>query len=188
MNSEATTMELATLGAGCFWCLEAVYQRVKGVESVVSGYAGGYLADPTYDDICRKNDAGGHAEVVQVKYDPRIVSYEDILNIFFRVHDPTTLNQQGNDIGPQYRSIVLYENDKQKEIANKVRDEVDATKIYADKIVTEIAELKKLYPAEGFHQNFYNENPNQGYCVFVVKPKLDKFYKLFKPKGLAVKA
>lgn len=184
MYSDTNNNELMTLGGGCFWCTEAIYQRVKGVNSIVSGYAGGTLENPTYRDICNLKGAGGHAEVIQISFDPSIVTYEDILNVFFRVHDPTTLNRQGNDSGPQYRSIILYHNEKQQETAHKVKDDVEAQKIYRSPIVTEIVPLKKFWPAEDYHQDYYNDNPNQGYCAFVIRPKLDKFHQLFKDKNI----
>lgn len=182
MYSSSDKREFATLGGGCFWCTEAVFQRLKGVETVVSGYAGGKKENPTYEDLIYHKGPGSHAEVVQIKFDPTVLSYEDLLQVFFRTHDPTTLHRQGNDIGPAYRSIILYHNELQKEIAFKVRDALENEKIYSGKIVTEIAPLTKFYPAEDFHQNYYNENPYQGYCTFVIKPKLDKFRKLFKDK------
>lgn len=180
MDNNKESTEEAVIGGGCFWCTESVFQRVKGVSSVVSGYAGGASKNPTYDEVC--SGKSGHAEVIQITFDPKEVSFEELLQIFFRVHDPTTLNQQGNDVGTQYRSVILYNNDKQKETAEKVKEEVNKAKVYSDPIVTEIAPLATFYSAEDSHQNFYNENTSHGYCNYVIKPKLDKFYKLFKSR------
>lgn len=163
-----------TLGGGCFWCLEAVYDNVKGVESATSGYSGGQTNNPTYKEVCGGNS--GHAEVVQIKFDPKIVSYEKLLEIFWQIHDPTTLNRQGNDVGTQYRSVIYYENEEQKNIAIKSRDL--AQKKFSAKIVTQIEPLGKFYKAEDYHQNYFKNNPNQGYCQFVVAPKVQKFQSL----------
>ena len=171
-------LEQATIGGGCFWCTEAIYLDVEGVEKVVSGYAGGHVPNPTYEQICAKNT--GHAEVIQITYDPEIITYEDILTIFWRVHDPTTLNRQGNDVGPQYRSIILYHDDEQREIAEASKAE--AQQLFDDPIVTEIVPLEKFYEAEDYHQNYYNENRYQPYCMVVIDPKVKKFRKSFKEK------
>lgn len=173
-------MEKATLGAGCFWCVEAVYQRLEGVESVVSGYSGGKTKNPTYEQIC--TGTTGHAEVVQISYDPAKTNFSEILEIFWRTHDPSTLNRQGNDVGTQYRSVIFYHNDKQKEIAVKSKEAATEAKLWPNKIVTEISPLKEFYPAEDYHQNYYNNNKKQSYCVYVVGPKVEKFKKLFKDK------
>jgi len=179
MNS--TNLEIATLGGGCFWCVEACYQRLKGVKSVESGYAGGKSENPTYKEVCSgKSD---HAEVTQVHFDPAVLSYEELLRVFFIIHDPTTLNRQGNDVGTQYRSVIFYHDTKQKETAEKVIKDVNETKYYSDPVVTEVSPFKKFYKAEEYHQNYFNENPEEGYCKYVVKSKVDKFLKLFKDKS-----
>jgi peptide-methionine (S)-S-oxide reductase len=163
-------LETATIGGGCFWCAEAVFQRIPGVKSVVSGFAGGTTPDPTYEQVCTGDT--GHAEVVQIKFDSSIISYDKLLEVFWEAHDPTTLNRQGNDSGTQYRSIILYSDDAQKRAAEKSKAE--AAKHFSSPIVTEIVPLKKFYPAEQYHQNYYNEHRNQGYCQFVIGPKLRK--------------
>ena len=168
--------EKATLGGGCFWCLEAVFENVKGVEDVISGYAGGHIDHPTYEAVC--SGATGHAEVVQITYDPTIISYKDILEIFWKIHDPTTLNRQGADVGTQYRSVIFYHDEKQKEIAQKSKAE--AQKNFASPIVTQILPLQKFWKAEDYHQDYFKNNPNQGYCQIVVAPKVEKFQKTFK--------
>lgn len=173
-------LETATLGGGCFWCVEAIYQDVKGVDSVRSGYAGGHVPNPTYQQVCTKTT--GHAEVVQIKFDPDVISYEDILYIFWRTHDPTTLNRQGADAGPQYRSVIFYHDEAQKTAAEKSKQETDASDLWPDPIVTEIAPLTDFYPAEGYHQNYFRDNPNQGYCRVVIDPKVRKFRQSFQDK------
>ncbi len=166
-----SNLEIATLGGGCFWCLEAVFQEVKGVENVVSGYSGGVApGKPTYREVC--SGLTGHAEVVQIHYNPEVISYQDILYIFFTSHDPTTLNRQGADVGTQYRSVIFYHNETQKQIAQDVMIKMQA--YYSDKIVTELSPYTKFYEAESYHQNYYKNNPNQGYCSFVIAPKLSK--------------
>jgi peptide-methionine (S)-S-oxide reductase len=179
-NQQPSQTETATFGSGCFWCTEAVLQHLNGVKSVVSGYSGGQKADPTYEQVCSGNT--GHAEVVQVRYDPQVVSYPDLLEVFFRTHDPTTLNRQGNDVGTQYRSVIYYHDDKQREIAERVKRELDASGAFDAPIVTEIAPLSTFYPAEDYHQNYFNQNPEQSYCAFVIQPKVEKFKKVFKDK------
>lgn len=169
--------ELATLGAGCFWCVEAIFQRLKGVLSVVSGYSGGSVENPDYKSVCTGQT--GHAEVIQIKFNPQIISFEDILYMFWRTHDPTTLNRQGADEGTQYRSVIFYHNEKQKEIAEKSKMETDKLKIYNDPIVTEITKFSKFYPAEDYHQNYFNDNQFQPYCSFVISPKVKKLEKEF---------
>lgn len=169
--------EVATLGGGCFWCVEAVYQELTGVEKVVSGYAGGHVKNPSYEAVC--NGTTGHAEVVQITYDPEIISYEEILEVFWHVHDPTTLNRQGNDVGTQYRSIILYHDERQKQLAEMSRAKFDASDLWPNPIVTEIAALDTFYPAEGYHQNYYKDNPLQPYCMVVIGPKMRKFRKEF---------
>lgn len=166
-----------TLGAGCFWCVEAVFQRVNGVIKVESGYSGGKIAKPTYREVT--SGLTGHAEVVQVTFDPSIVSLEKILEVFWKTHDPTTLNRQGADVGTQYRSAIFYHDDAQKETAQKIKELLVKEKIWSKPIVTEITAFDKFYKSEDYHQNYYNENANQGYCQFVIVPKLEKFEKLF---------
>lgn len=173
-------LEKATFGAGCFWCVEAVFQRLAGVESVVSGYAGGHTKNPTYRDVC--SGTTGHAEVAQITYDPSVVSFTDLLKVFFETHDPTQLNRQGNDVGTQYRSAIFYHNDEQKKISEEFKKQLDASGTWPAPIVTEIVPLKEFYPAEDYHQNYFNDNPSQPYCSFLIKPKLDKFTKAFKEK------
>jgi peptide-methionine (S)-S-oxide reductase len=166
-----TRTETAVFGGGCFWCLDAQFKLVPGVTKVTSGYAGGQTENPTYEQVC--SDRTGHAEVVQVEFDPAKVSYEDLLRKFFYAHDPTTLNRQGADVGTQYRSIILYLNDEQKQIAEKVK--AAAQKDWSDRIVTEIVPLKHFYAAEDYHQDYFAKNPTQGYCQLVVNPKVKKF-------------
>lgn len=170
-------LEVATLGAGCFWCVEAVFQDVKGVHKVESGYTGGHVENPTYKQIC--TGTTGHAEVAQITFDPTVISFEDILMIFWHTHDPTTLNRQGNDTGTQYRSAIFYHNEKQKEIAEKSKAETEASDLWPNPIVTEITPLDVYYPAEDYHQNYFNNNPYQPYCMMVVNPKVQKFRKSF---------
>jgi peptide-methionine (S)-S-oxide reductase len=173
-------LEVATLGGGCFWCLDAIYRDVAGVARVVSGYAGGHVANPTYEQVCGKRT--GHAEVVQVWFDPAVISYDDILYIFWRIHDPTTLNRQGNDVGPQYRSAIFYHDAAQKTAAERTRAQAEAERVWRDPIVTEIAPFDVFYEAEGYHQDYFSNNPNQPYCVYVVDPKVRKFRKSFQDK------
>lgn len=172
--------ETATLGGGCFWCVEAVYQDLKGVQQVVSGYAGGTVENPTYQQVC--TGTTGHAEVVQITFDPKIISFEDILYVFWRTHDPTTLNRQGADVGTQYRSVILYHNEEQKAIAEKSKRETEASGLWPNPIVTEIAPLRDFYKAEAYHQNYYRTNPHQPYCMMVIDPKVKKFRKEFQNK------
>jgi len=162
--------EKATLAGGCFWCTESVFKQVDGVESVVSGYAGGHAADPSYEAVCREET--GHAECVQVTYDPDVVSYEDLLAVFFTTHNPTTLNRQGNDVGTQYRSAVFYHDEDQKETVEEFIEEIQPG--YSDDIVTEVEPFEIFYAAEKYHQDYFEKNPNQGYCQLTIPPKLDK--------------
>ena len=171
---------LATFGSGCFWCTEAVFQELKGVQKVVSGYTGGHVENPTYEQVCGKKT--GHAEVCQITYDPRQITYAELLEVFWKTHDPTTLNRQGNDEGPQYRSAVFYHSPEQKELAEKYRKKLDESGAFANPIVTEITAASKFYPAENYHQNYFRLNSNQGYCAFVIRPKMDKFRKAFADK------
>ncbi|MHA2064401.1 MAG: peptide-methionine (S)-S-oxide reductase MsrA [Candidatus Thorarchaeota archaeon] len=173
-------METTTLAAGCFWCVEAVYQQLKGVASVVSGYTGGSTENPTYKDVLIGTT--GHAEACQIEYDPEQIRFEDLLEVFFETHDPTTLNRQGNDIGTQYRSAIFYHSDAQKAAAEQFKAKIDASGDWKTPVVTEIVPFTKFYQAEDYHQNYFRNNPDQQYCRFVIKPKLDKFEKVFKLK------
>ena len=164
--------EIATVGGGCFWCIEAVYQRIEGVISVVPGYAGGKSKTTTYKEVCTGKT--GHAEVAKIEFNKDIISYKQLLNVFWQAHDPTTLNRQGNDVGTQYRSVIYFHNEKQKMAAIKSKSEADKSGYWDDEIVTEIAEIYNYSDAEDYHDNYYDNNPNQPYCVFVIKPKLDK--------------
>ena len=171
--------EVATLGGGCFWCVEAVYQELQGVQKVVSGYMGGHVDNPTYREVC--SGLTGHAEVIQLTFDPAQVSYREILEIFFTVHDPTTLNRQGNDTGTQYRSVIYYHSEEQRLIAEDVTKNI-APELWDDPIVTEISAAEKLYVAEKYHQNYYKDNPNEGYCAYIIAPKLKKFREKYSNK------
>jgi peptide-methionine (S)-S-oxide reductase len=170
-------MEQATFGGGCFWCTEAVFQNLKGVSKVVSGYMGGHKENPSYDDICTGDS--GHAEIIQIDYDPGQISFEDLLLVFFKTHDPTTLNRQSNDVGTQYRSVVFYENQEQKIAAENMIDQLDKEMIFESPIITEVTPISKFYEAEDYHQNYFNNNANKGYCAYVIQPKLVKFTKDF---------
>lgn len=174
MNTNKT--ELATLGGGCFWCLEGCFEIIPGVKAVTSGYSAGTKENPTYEEVCSGDT--GHAEVVQIEYDPAVISYEKLLETFWQIHDPTTLNRQGHDIGTQYRSIILYHNEAQKAAAEKSKAE--AQKELSKPIVTQIVPLKKFWPAEAYHQDYFRNNPNQGYCQMVVRPKVEKVEKKLK--------
>lgn len=169
------TTEIATLGGGCFWCLEAVYQQLKGVQAVESGYTGGQVDDPSYEQVCEGTT--GHAEVVRVSFDPAVCSYREILEIFFTIHDPTTLNRQGNDVGTQYRSVIYYHSQEQYDTAKHVIAEM--ANVWDAPLVTELSPAEKYYKAEDYHQNYFRQNPLQGYCAFVVAPKVAKFRKTF---------
>lgn len=171
---------LATLAGGCFWCLEAVYERLDGVESVDSGYAGGTAPNPTYEEVC--SGTSGHAEVVQVRFDPAKVSYRDILKVFFSTHDPTTLNRQGPDVGTQYRSAIFWHDETQRNEAKALIEELEREHVFGDPIVTEVAPLTRFYPAEQYHKDYYRRNSQQPYCTFVIAPKLAKFRKEFGAK------
>jgi peptide-methionine (S)-S-oxide reductase len=172
--------DTATFGTGCFWCTEAVFQQLNGVIKVTSGYSGGHVANPTYEQVCTKTT--GHAEAVNIVYDPSVISFDELLEVFWQVHDPTTLNRQGADEGPQYRSVIFYHSAEQKEKAEKYKASLDKSGAFNAPIVTEITAFKNFYPAEDYHQNFYQNNPDYGYCRVVIRPKLDKFEKVFKNK------
>jgi peptide-methionine (S)-S-oxide reductase len=180
--TSATTMgkESATFGAGCFWCIEAVFQQLNGVDTVISGYAGGKIANPTYREVC--SGLTGHAEVARITYDPAIISFKELLEVFWQTHDPTTLNRQGADVGTQYRSVVFYHNDEQKAAAEFYKAELDASAAFSRPIVTEISPLPTFYVAEDYHQNYYRQNGEESYCQYVIQPKLDKFRKAFAAK------
>jgi peptide-methionine (S)-S-oxide reductase len=168
----AKERELATFGAGCFWCVEAVFQRIEGVVAVVPGYSGGQTANPTYKDICTGET--GHAEVAQVEFDPAKVSFEELLKVFWKSHDPTTLNRQGADVGTQYRSVIFYHDERQQALAEKSKQAADKSGAFANPIVTEISPLTAFYPAENYHQDYFDNNPNAPYCQYVIRPKLEK--------------
>ncbi|RYX86752.1 peptide-methionine (S)-S-oxide reductase [bacterium] len=170
-------LETATLAAGCFWCVEAVFDELKGVEDVVSGYSGGHKPNPTYREVC--SETTGHAEAVQIKFDPEVISFADVLRVYFTVHDPTTLNRQGNDVGESYRSAIFFHSPEQEQTAREIIAEVEEQRLYRDSIVTEVTEFTNFYPAEDYHQEYFANNPGQGYCSFVVAPKVSKFRKLY---------
>ncbi|MDF1576170.1 MAG: peptide-methionine (S)-S-oxide reductase MsrA [Bacteroidales bacterium] len=172
--------EIATLGGGCFWCVEAIFERVQGVQHVESGYSGGNVLNPDYKMVT--SGSTGHAEVVQITFDPETVSYLELLEIFFKTHDPTTLNRQGADVGTQYRSIVLYHNEEQERLARQVIRQLDSERIWTGPIVTMVEPFEAFYSAEAYHQEYYENNPNQGYCRLVITPKLEKFEKVFREK------
>jgi peptide-methionine (S)-S-oxide reductase len=173
-------METVTLGGGCFWCLEAVYDRMEGVQSVVSGYMGGKTANPSYNDVC--GGGTGHAEVVQVTFDPKVTSFRDVLEVFFTIHDPTTLNRQGNDAGTQYRSAIFFHSPEQETVARQFIAELTADKVWSNPIVTEVTPASTFYPAEDYHQEYFERNPGQPYCQYVVVPKVQKFRQKFAAK------
>lgn len=173
-------MEQITLGSGCFWCTETIFRRLNGVISAVSGYSGGTTVNPTYKEVCTGNT--GHAEVVQVTYDPAVINLVEILEVYWKMHDPTTLNRQGNDIGTQYRSVVYFHNDHQKQVAAQIKDELTKAQIWPDPIVTEITEFEVFYPAEDYHQDYFNHHGEEPYCNLVIAPKVEKFKKVFKEK------
>ncbi len=181
MNAtESTTLAKATFGTGCFWCTEALFESLDGVKDAVSGYEGGQKPNPTYNEVC--TGTTGHAECVEVTYDPNKVTYAELLQAFFRSHDPTSLNRQGADVGTQYRSVIFYHNDEQKQLAEQIKTELNASGAYDKPIVTEISPATTFYEAEAYHQSYFANNPNQGYCSYVIAPKLDKFRKVFKDK------
>ena len=173
-------LQIATFGNGCFWCTEAIFQNVEGVEKVELGYMGGHVKNPTYKEVC--SGLTGHAEVLQISYNPQEVSFDELLEIFWKTHDPTTLNRQGNDVGTQYRSAVFYHTNEQKQLAERYKEQLTAAEVFDEPIVTEITPASVFYVAENYHQNYYNLNGDAPYCAFVIKPKVDKFKKVFKEK------
>lgn len=179
-DTKKTNMDIATFGNGCFWCTEAVFQDLKGVSKVASGYSGGETLNPTYKEVC--SGTTGHAEVLQITYDPEVISFTELLEVFWKTHDPTTLNRQGNDVGTQYRSVIYYHNDDQKVLAEKYKTKLDGSGAFKDPIVTEITAFEKFYKAEDYHQNYFNLNGSQPYCNFVIQPKVEKFREAFKDK------
>ena len=180
MSSSSDKLQTIYLGEGCFWCTEAFFQRINGVISVESGYGGGFVENPTYEQVCDKNT--GHVEIAKIVFDPAIVPFKDILEVFWKTHDPTTLDRQGNDVGPQYKSVIYYVSEAQKTEALAYKEALDKSGAFDAPIVTTIEPFKNYYPAENYHQNYYNNNTNQGYCRFVIAPKLEKFEKVFKDK------
>ena len=180
MSSSSDKLQTIYLGEGCFWCTEAFFQRINGVISVESGYGGGFVENPTYEQVCDKNT--GHVEIAKIVFDPAIVPFKDILEVFWKTHDPTTLDRQGNDVGPQYKSVIYYISEAQKTEALAYKEALDKSGAFDAPIVTTIEPFKNYYPAENYHQNYYNNNTNQGYCRFVIAPKLEKFEKVFKAK------
>ncbi len=179
-NAQGKKTGKATFGMGCFWCTEAIFKRLKGVTSVRSGYEGGTLTNPTYEEVC--TGATGHAEVLEITYNPMVISYDDLLEVFWKSHDPTTLNRQGADSGTQYRSVVFYHTPEQKELAEKYKAELNKTNAYDKKVVTAIEAAKPFYVAENYHQNYFNKNGSEPYCRLVIQPKIDKLEKVFKAK------
>ena len=179
-NKKASNLETITVGGGCYWCVEAVYENLDGVKSVVSGFSGGKVANPTYEEVCTGET--GHAEVVQITYDKTKTNINEIFKVFFTVHDPTTLNQQGADVGTQYRSVIFYKNEEQKKAAQSIIAELNKAKVYNSPIVTKVEPFTKFYKAEDYHQNYYANNKSQPYCKMVIQPKLEKFEKVFKDK------
>lgn len=179
-NTMTNNLDTATFGSGCFWCTEAFFQRLEGVHKVTSGYAGGQVDNPTYKEVCSGNT--GHAEVVQVLYDPSVITYAELLEVFWETHDPTTLNRQGNDVGTQYRSAIFYHNEEQRKEALMYKEKLNKSGAWDNPVVTTLEKYTKMYPAEDYHQNYFNENGRQPYCSFVISPKVDKFEKVFKDK------
>jgi len=178
-KEQNNNLELATFGAGCFWCVEAIFQELKGVDKVVSGYMGGKTKS-SYKEVCTGET--GHAEVCQISYDPSVICFKELLEVFWQVHDPTTLNRQGADVGTQYRSVIFYDNNEQKELAVTLKKKLNESGAWENPVVTEISALSTFYPAENYHQNYFNNNSTQAYCSFVIKPKQDKFKKAFQDK------
>lgn len=180
VEEKSDKLDLATLGGGCFWCLEPLFEELIGVKRVVVGYAGGWMPNPAYQLVC--SGTSGHAEVVQVSFDPGEISYEDLVRIFLTVHDPTTLNRQGNDVGQQYRSIILWHDEEQRQKAEKIMAEIDASGIWGKPVVTELKEFKVFYPAEEYHQGYFEKNPSAGYCQVIIAPKVAKFRKQYQER------
>jgi peptide-methionine (S)-S-oxide reductase len=178
--SESKKLALATFGSGCFWCTEAVFNELRGVESVVSGYSGGQTADPTYEQVC--SGRTGHAEVVQITYDANEVRFEELLEIFFKTHDPTTMNRQGHDVGTQYRSVIFYHDDEQRQAAESAIAKLNEVGVFGSPVVTQVVRFEKFYPAEGYHQNYFARNPDQAYCAAVIRPKIEKFRAAFRER------
>ena len=172
--------DTATFGTGCFWCTEAIFQQLEGVHKVTSGYSGGHVDNPTYKEVCEGTT--GHAEVIQIVYDPSVITFDELLQAFWQSHDPTTLNRQGNDVGPQYRSVIFYHDAEQKKKAEEYKADLDKSKAFDNPIVTEISPFTKFYVAENYHQDYYNNNGSQPYCYYVIRPKLEKFNKVFADK------
>jgi peptide-methionine (S)-S-oxide reductase len=179
-HNQIITLDTATFGTGCFWCTEAIFQQMDGVVKVTSGYSGGHVENPTYEQVCEKNT--GHAECLQIVYDKNKISYDELLEIFWQSHDPTTLNKQGNDVGPQYRSVIFYHDPQQQELAEKYKNELDESGAWDKPIVTAIEPLRNFYPAEASHQDYYKNNAAQPYCYYVIRPKVEKIKKIFKDK------
>ncbi|WP_203418280.1 MULTISPECIES: peptide-methionine (S)-S-oxide reductase MsrA [Flavobacterium] len=179
-QNKKANLETITLGGGCYWCVEAVYENLDGVKSVVSGFSGGKVANPTYEEVCTGET--GHAEVVQITYDKNVTDINEIFKVFFTVHDPTTLNRQGADVGTQYRSVIFYKNEEQKKAAQSIIADLNKAKVYNSPIVTKVEPFKVFYKAEDYHQNYYANNKNQPYCKMVIQPKIEKFEKVFKDK------
>jgi peptide-methionine (S)-S-oxide reductase len=180
MNDQTINTQTATFGTGCFWCTEAIFQQLDGVIKATSGYSGGQTKSPTYKQVCEGNT--GHAEVIQVEYDPSKISFDELLEVFWKTHDPTTLNRQGNDVGTQYRSVIFYHNNEQKEKAEKYKSELDKSDAFDKPIVTEISPFTEFYKAEDYHQDYYHNNGSQSYCYYVIRPKVEKFNKVFGEK------
>lgn len=178
--SDSSNLDKATFGSGCFWCTEAIFEKLNGVESVISGYSGGTTVNPTYKEVTTGKT--GHAEVTQILYDSKIISFTELLEVFWQTHDPTTLNRQGNDIGTQYRSAIFYHNEEQKKLAEEYKNKLEEAKVFDNPIVTEITKFDVFYPAEDYHQDYYEQNKSQPYCSFVITPKVEKFNKVFKDK------
>jgi len=172
--------DTATFGAGCYWCVEAIFQRLNGVISVESGFSGGHIKNPSYREVC--TGTTGHAEVCRIKFDPLMIGYDELLEVFWKIHDPTTLNRQGNDTGTQYRSVIFYHNDQQRILASAFKDKLEKAGIWENPIVTEIMPLESFYKAEDYHQDYYIQNTSQPYCTFVITPKIEKFEKVFRDK------
>lgn len=180
-NTEpVTTTDTATFGNGCFWCTEAIFQELRGVLKVTSGYSGGKIKNPTYKEVC--SGLTGHAECLQIVYDSSVIAYEELLEVFWKTHDPTTLNRQGNDVGTQYRSVIFFHDEKQRQLAENYKKELNAANVFDNPIVTEITAFEVFYPAENYHQEYYNLNRQEPYCQYVIRPKVEKFRKVFKDK------